>query len=105
LNCRPAVNERIVNTPDASIRLTDDRNLWVNGNAVVTEELTPYIEGDSAFDAQFVEFATAIHEERLPMSNAYEARTVVAVMQAVHASQASGAPVELAAAVTTTTRN
>lgn len=95
LNCRPSVNERIVNAPDGSIRLTDDRNLWIDGDQVVAEEVTPYIEGDSAFDAQFVEFASAIAEGRLPLSNAYEARRVVAIMAAVHASQHSGAPVDL----------
>lgn len=102
LNCRPAVNERIVNAPDGSVRLTDDRNLLVDGSAVVTEEVTPYIDGDSAFDAQFIEFAAAIRESRLPLSNAYEARKVVAIMQAVHASQASGTPIDLAQVATVT---
>lgn len=95
LNSVPPVNDRRVNGPDGSVLLLDDRNLWVDGQSVVSEELTPYIDGDSAFDAQFVEFAAAIAEGRLPASDAYHARTVVAIMEAVHASQLCGAPVDL----------
>lgn len=55
----------------------------------------PYISGDSAFEQQFIEFVTAVREQRAPQSGLAEARTVVAVMQAVHDSQSSGVPVEL----------
>jgi UDP-N-acetyl-2-amino-2-deoxyglucuronate dehydrogenase len=96
LNCQPAVNDRRINGPHGSIRLIDDRNLWIDGNVAATEEVTPYIHGDSAFDAQFAEFVSAIREDRVPVSSAHEARTVVAIMQAVHASQATGASVDLA---------
>ncbi|OKH77842.1 Gfo/Idh/MocA family protein [Mycolicibacterium sp.] len=95
LNTRIPVNDRLINGPDGSMRLTDDRNLWVGEDLVVSEQVVPYISGDSAFEQQFIEFVTAVREQRAPQSGLAEARTVVAVMQAVHDSQSSGVPVEL----------
>ena len=46
--------------PDGSMRLTDDRNLWVGEDLVVSEQVVPYISGDSAFEQQFIEFVTAV---------------------------------------------
>ena len=60
----------------------NDRELWVNGEKVVSEELRPYIEGDPSFDDQFKEFALSIPENRAPMASGEEVRSVVEVMEA-----------------------
>ncbi|ABG99257.1 probable NADH-dependent oxidoreductase (plasmid) [Rhodococcus jostii RHA1] len=101
LNTRVPVNDRLINGPQGSMRLTDDRNLWVNNIPAVQEEVVPYINGDSSFDNQFREFVDAIATGRTPQSSAEEARTVVALMEAAHTSQATGQPVDLDAYLTT----
>ncbi|KXX61623.1 Gfo/Idh/MocA family protein [Rhodococcus sp. LB1] len=103
LNTRVPVNDRLINGPKGSMRLTDDRNLWLNNTQTVTEELTPYINGDSSFNNQFREFVDAIRKGRVPQSSAEEARSVVALMEAAHVSQATGQPVDLGAYLTTRT--
>lgn len=100
LNTRVPVNDRLINGPLGSMRLTDDRNLWVNNAQTVTEEVTSYINGDSSFNIQFREFVDAVRTGRAPQSSAEEARTVVALMEAAHVSQASGQPVDLGAYLT-----
>lgn len=95
LNSRAHVNRRWINGPTGSLELVDDRNLWHNGDPVVTEEVTPYIEGDPSFRAQFREFVSAVHEGRSPASSAVEGRKVVTVMEAIAASQEKGQPVLL----------
>jgi UDP-N-acetyl-2-amino-2-deoxyglucuronate dehydrogenase len=95
LNARQPVNERWITGPDGSMRLTDDRTLQLDGNTLVDEAVTPYIDGDSAFRAQFREFATAVLEGRVPQASAREVRPVTGVLEAALTSQRTGAPVEL----------
>jgi predicted dehydrogenase len=95
LNAREAFNDRWITGPDGAMRLVDDRNLWLDGEPVVREPVTPYIDGDSSFEAQFREFATAIAERRIPQASAREVRRVTVVLQAALESQRTGLPVEL----------
>ncbi|MDN5854829.1 MAG: Gfo/Idh/MocA family oxidoreductase [Actinomycetia bacterium] len=95
LNSRAPVNHRWINGPAGSLQLIDDRNLWHDGNQIVSEEVTPYIDGDASFRNQFDEFVSAIGEQRPPESSAVEARAVVAVMEAVQSSQEKGQPIQL----------
>lgn len=95
LNTRVPVNDRLVNGPNGSLRLLDDRTLWVNDRLEVEEPVKPYIEGDASFERQLREFVGAIREDRVPPASAREVRTVVAVMEAAQVSAATGCPVEL----------
>ena len=67
-NMRPEVNERWILGPKGTMRLKDDRNLWVGDEQVVVEEARSYLQGDPGFINQFREFAAAIHEGRTPAS-------------------------------------
>lgn len=87
------MNDRLINGPQGSMRLTDDRNLWVNNIPAVQEEVVPYINGDSSFDNQFREFVDAIATGRTPpQSSAEEARTVVALMEQPTHPKRPGSP-------------
>lgn len=93
---KPHVNESLIVGPNGMMRLVDDRNLWLNGERVVTEELKPYIEGDGSFEGQFREFVMAIREKRAPMSSAEEVRPVIQVLEGARLSAQQNKPVELA---------
>jgi predicted dehydrogenase len=94
-NMLPHTNERWIIGRKGSMRLVDDRTLWVGEEKVVESKLTPYIEGDESFDGQFREFATAIAEKRTPLSSATDARPVMEVLGAALRSAKLNAPVEL----------
>lgn len=95
LNARQPFNDCRINGPDGTVLLRDDRNLWICGNAVVEEQVTPYIQGDSSFEQQFREFADAVANKRVPQASAREVRPVAAVLEAARRSHQIGAPVEL----------
>jgi predicted dehydrogenase len=97
LNMRPDTNERWVVGPRASLQLTNDRTLTIDGERIVAGKLSAYIDGDESFDAQFREFALAIREGRTPLASAEETRGVVAVLAAALDSAARNAPVTLPA--------
>jgi predicted dehydrogenase len=94
-NMRPDTNERWMIGPKGSMHLVHDRTLWAEGKKLVEGKLTPYIEGDEAFDNQFKEFATAIRDNRVPLCSAEEVRPVVRVLRAAHESAKLNRPVEL----------
>jgi predicted dehydrogenase len=94
-NMRPGVNERWVMGPRGTMRLADDRTLWISGHKVKEGVLTPYIEGDESFDNQFKEFACAIRENRIPNPSATEVRPVIRVLQAALESARTNSPIEL----------
>lgn len=95
LNASAPVNSRWINGPAGALHLLDDRTLTHNGNDVVREEVTPYIEGDVSFRGQFREFASAIRERRQARPSAAEGRSVVAILQAIQQSQETGQPVAI----------
>lgn len=97
---RPPVNERWIVGPHGMMRLVHDRDLWVNGEQVVSEELTPYLEGDAGFEGQFREFALAIREKRTPMASAEEVRPVIQVLEGARMSAAQNRPIELVSSST-----
>lgn len=94
-NMLPQVNERWIIGPNGTMRLTDDRTLWVGDKKVVDEKLTPYLEGDISFDNQFKEFATAIRDGRKPLTTAENVRPAVRVLEAALESARKNAPVDL----------
>ncbi|MCE0763605.1 Gfo/Idh/MocA family oxidoreductase [Pseudonocardia kujensis] len=96
VNARVPVNDRWITGPDATLRLTDDRTLHQDGTCLLEEPVTPYIEGDSAFRAQFREFADAVLDKREPLASAREVRSVSAVLEAALRSADTGLPVDLA---------
>jgi UDP-N-acetyl-2-amino-2-deoxyglucuronate dehydrogenase len=95
LNTRQPVNDRWITGPMGTMRLTDDRNLWLDGIALVQQEVTPYIKGDISFRRQFCEFANAVLHNRIPQASAREVRPVAAVLEAALQSQQTGLPVDL----------
>jgi predicted dehydrogenase len=95
LNSREPVNDRWITGPEGVLRLIDDRTLHLDGTCLLDEPVTPYIEGDSAFRAQFREFAEAVLDKRVPLASAREVRPVSAVLDAALRSAATGLPVEL----------
>jgi predicted dehydrogenase len=96
LNARQPHNERFITGPDGAMRLVDDRSLYLNGEQLVHEPVTPYIDGDPSFEAQLREFAAAVAAHRAPQASAREVRPVTVVLQAALESQRTGLPVELA---------
>lgn len=96
LNMRPDTNERWVVGPRASLQLTNDRTLLIDGERIVAGKPSAYIDGDESFDAQFREFALAIREGRAPMASGEETRGVVAVLAAALESAARNEPITLA---------
>jgi predicted dehydrogenase len=95
LNMTSEVNERLIVGPNGMMRLVNDRELWINGRPDVSEEVTPYIEGDVSFERQFREFADAIREKRAPLAAADEMRPAVQVLEAALQSAASKQPVKI----------
>ena len=95
LNVRQPVNDRWITGPGGTLRLTDDRTLFHDGELVVREEVTPYIDGDVSFERQFREFADAIVGRRTPQASAGEVRPVAAVLEAALRSHLTGLPVDL----------
>jgi predicted dehydrogenase len=83
---RPPTNEAFIVGPDGMMKLVDDRNLWMNGEQIVAEEVRPYIDGDPAFEGQFREFVSAIREHRAPMACAEEVRPVTQILEAARRS-------------------
>jgi predicted dehydrogenase len=92
---RPQVNESWIIGPNGMMKLVDDRNLWLNGEQIVSEPYRPYIDGDPAFEAQFREFAAAIREHRKPIASAVEIRPVTQVLEAARRSAAENRPIDL----------
>jgi predicted dehydrogenase len=95
LNSRQPINDRWITGPEGVLRVTDDRTVHLNGTCLIEEPVTPYIEGDHAFRAQFREFAEAVLDKRVPLASAREVRPVAAVLEAALRSQVTGLPVEL----------
>lgn len=95
LNTRPGVNDRWITGANGSMRLVDDRSLWLDDEQVVDEPVVPYIAGDSSFEGQFREFAAAIREGRRPQSDGHDGIAVVRVLAAAHRSHATGQPVDI----------
>ncbi len=94
-NMRPDTNERWIVGPKGTMRLVHDRTLWLGDQKIVEGQMTPYIEGDEGFDNQFREFASAIHEGRVPLASGQEVRAVVEVLAAALESATRNQPVNL----------
>jgi predicted dehydrogenase len=92
---KPPVNEAWIIGPNGMMKLVDDRNLWLNGEQIVSEPLRPYIDGDPAFESQFREFVSAIRENRAPLASAEEVRGVTQVLEAARHSAAQNRPIDL----------
>lgn len=93
---RPPLNDTFVIGPNGTMRLQQDRNLWLNGQELLLEKAEDYLEGDSSFENQFKEFAIAIREGRNPQASGAEVRDVTRVLEAAHQSAVQNRPIELA---------
>jgi len=94
-NMRPHVNERWIVGPNGTLHLKHDRTLLQDGESVMEGIMTPYIEGDESFDAQYREFALAIREGRTPLASGQEVRAVVEILSAALTSAGNNRPIEL----------
>jgi len=92
---KPPRNESYVVGPDGMMKIVDDRNVWLNGEQIVTEKTKPYIEGDPSFEGQFREFVAAIRENRQPMASGEELRPVTQILEAARRSIAEKRPVDI----------
>jgi predicted dehydrogenase len=77
------------------MRLVHDRTLWLGDQKIVEGKMTSYIDGDEGFDNQFREFASAIHEGRVPLASGQEVRPVVEVLAAALESAKMNRPINL----------
>jgi predicted dehydrogenase len=94
-NMRPDTNERWIVGPRGTMRLVHDRTLWLGDQKIVEGKMTSYIDGDEGFDNQFREFASAIHEGRVPLASGQEVRPVVEVLAAALESAKMNRPINL----------
>lgn len=85
-NTKPEVNERFIVGSSGGMRISNDRELWVNGELRVKEELASYLQGGSNFNRQMLEFVQSIREEREPLASGRQVREVVRVLEAARSS-------------------
>jgi predicted dehydrogenase len=95
LNMKHDINERVIVGPKGMMKLINDRELWLNGEKIVEEPVTPYIDGDVSFERQFREFASAIRDGRQPLASAEDVRPSVMVLEAALESAARNQAVDL----------
>ena len=79
----PYTNERYIIGPKGTLRIVDERELWVNNQQVVAEPFTNYLEGGPEFNRQTREFILAVQEGREPLASGREVRNVIEVMEAL----------------------
>ena len=94
-NACHGINERFIVAARATMRMTDETRLTVNGRIVVDELYGPYLQGGPNFDAQMREFLTAIRDRRIPLTSASSIRTCVEVLEATRRAITLGRPVDL----------
>ena len=94
-NTKPEVNERYIVGSSGGMRISNDRDLWVNGDLRVKEEPSDYLQGGSNFRRQMMEFVRAIREGHEPIASGRQVREVVRVLEAAHASAANHQAVNL----------
>ncbi len=94
-NTKPEVNERYIVGSRGSMRICNDRELWVNGELQIREEMGNYLQGGSNFIRQMREFVRAIAEGHEPIASGREVREVVRVVEAARASALYHQPVNL----------
>lgn len=94
-NSKPEVNERYIVGSSGSMRIANDRDLWVNGELRVKEDLADYLQGGSNFKRQMLEFVQAIREKREPIASGRQVREVIRVLEAARSSAANHQAVNL----------
>ena len=94
-NTAPEVNERWVVGARGTLRIVDDRELWVGEERRVGEATSGYLAGGPNFVRQMHEFVRAIAEGREPIASGREVRQVVRVLEAARASAVAGRALDL----------
>lgn len=94
-NTAPEVNERLIVGARGTMRLRDDRELWLDGAHAVSEEPGHYLHGGANFVRQLEQLADAIAERREPIASGREVREVVRTIAAARCSLELGAAVAL----------
>src|SRR5207245_475495 len=85
-NTQPELNERFIVGSHGAMRISDDRELWVNSELRVREEIPHYLQGGPDFSRQMREFVQAIADGREPLASGREVREVVRVLEAARVS-------------------
>lgn len=85
-HCDPPRNERIIIGTKGTMRIKDEKDLWVGSELVITEEYGNYLEGGINFDRQIQEFCSAILENREPLASGREIINLMRVLDAVKLS-------------------
>jgi len=85
-HCTPPRNERIIIGTEGTMRISDEKDLWVNDRQVVSEDYGNYLEGGINFDRQIREFCMAIRESREPIASGREIIRLMGVLEAVKRS-------------------
>jgi predicted dehydrogenase len=85
-NTQPGLNERFIIGSRGTMRIANDRDLWVNGDLRVTEEIPHYLQGGPDFSRQMREFVEAVANNREPIASGGEVREVVRVLEAARSS-------------------
>lgn len=82
----PPRNERIIIGTKGTMRIRDEKDLWIGSELAVTEEYGNYLEGGVNFDRQIQEFCSAIIENREPLASGSEIIRLMRVLDAVKIS-------------------
>ena len=86
-HCAPSRNERIIIGTKGTMRIKDEKDLWIGSELAVTEEYDgDYLNGGINFDRQIREFCSAIIEKREPLASGREIVRLMRVLDAVKVS-------------------
>lgn len=85
-HCTPPRNERLIIGTKGTMRIRDEKDLWVGDKLTVSEPYGNYLDGGVNFDRQIREFCTAILEKREPIASGREIIRLMRVLDAVKQS-------------------
>lgn len=85
-HCAPPYNERIIVGTNGTMRIKDEKDLWIADELMVTEPYGSYLDGGVNFERQMAEFCEAIIDGREPIASGREIVTLMRVLDAVKQS-------------------
>jgi len=96
-NDRVPIYERHIVGTKGTMHLYGEKELWVNGKKIISEDMEPFITGTRAYNfiLQLKEFVTSINEGRTPMCSGYEVKKVIEVLEAARKSAATHSVITL----------
>ncbi|WP_292619819.1 Gfo/Idh/MocA family oxidoreductase [Mesorhizobium sp.] len=84
-NMRPAANDQWIVGPKGTLRILNDRSLFVNGELLTESEPEEYLQGDISFERQFRAFAESVLGKKPPLITAEENRVTIEAMEKIEA--------------------